>query len=77
MTYFSGSILSRKVRSVNGSDMPASNSPGMPDGDADVFLALVERHRHAKFCSTQFTGSFRPSVGPMYTARCGYAHTLR
>src|SRR5678815_56570 len=25
--------------------MPASNSAGMPDGDVDVFLALVERHR--------------------------------
>src|SRR6188474_2232916 len=25
--------------------MPASNSPGMPDGDVDVFLTLVERHR--------------------------------
>ena len=30
---------------VNRPDMTESNSPGMPVGDVDVFLTLVERHR--------------------------------
>src|SRR5215207_622755 len=53
--------------------MPASKPPGMHDGDVDVFLALVERHRTYMYdLALRLTGPRTGCEGhrPEKPARC-------